>query len=153
MALLDQIFGSPNANYAHQRQEHEERVSAGAALAPLEDLLSQKSHILQVKLEVLAAEISERFRLRVKNLERIAEDKDTAVRMMERLTRDSLYRLREHKEKQPFYSILFGLEKNIREEEVECWRDVVEVMRDLLVVWEAHEQAQARSAFMQSAGG
>ena len=43
------------------------------------------------------------------------------------------------------------LEKERRTEDVECWRDVVMVMRDFLVVWEAHEQAKTKAIFLEHA--
>ena len=44
------------------------------------------------------------------------------------------------------------LESQRRDEDVQCWRDIVMVMRDFLVAWEAHEQAKNRSIFINHAG-
>ena len=42
------------------------------------------------------------------------------------------------------------LERQRREEEAGCWRDIIPVMRDILTTWEALEQARARAIFLAS---
>jgi hypothetical protein len=44
------------------------------------------------------------------------------------------------------------LEAQRRDQDVQCWRDVVLVMRDFLDTWDAHEQAKDRSIFLNHAG-
>lgn len=148
MGDLDDILSNGNAKNA----EYED-VPTSDSLSSIDSLLNQKSHILRVKLEVLAAEIFVRFHLRGENLERISEDQNKAREMLDMLARAADYGWRDHGDKKFFYELQFGLEKQKREQEVECWRDIVLVMRDFLEVWEAHEQAKARSVFLKDAGG
>ncbi len=60
--------------------------------------------------------------------------------------------MREHQDKGIFYRKLFDFQTEARSEQVECWRDVVMVMRDFLYAWDAHEQARARAMFIQNVG-
>jgi hypothetical protein len=126
----------------------ESRVSTTA----LDQLLGVKSRILRTKLDVLAAEIGERLRLRSRNLIRIDADKERIGGVMDRISRLADYRLRDHREKSELYEELFNLENERRSQDVECWRDIVMVMRDFLAVWEAHEQAKARAIFLDHTG-
>ena len=72
--------------------------------------------------------------------------------MIGRLHLAALYHLREHQDKGIFYRKLLDFQTEARSEQVECWRDVVMVMRDFLMTWEAHEQAKARAIFIQNVG-
>lgn len=132
-----------NSAQYHRQQNHEE-VSGSS----IDDFIHGRSRILRTKLEVLACEIRERLQIRVKNLERIDDDKVHTSALLVDLDRRAHYLTRQHKEKAPFYDQLFKLEQERRLQEVECWRDVVMVMRDFLYAWEAHEQAKARAIFI-----
>lgn len=151
MGLLDDVLSNENQTYSGQPDQGE-KSSDSDTLGSIDNLIHQKTRILRVKLEVLAAEILDRFFLRDKNLNRIEEDQYRTREIHEKISRQVNYQLRAHREKQPFYELLFGLEKEKREQEVECWRDVAQVMTDFLNVWEAHEQAKARSEFLNDAG-
>ena len=118
----------------------------------LDQLLGGKSRILRTKLDVLALEMSERFRIWDRNLERIDRDKERVTEIAERISRLANYHLRDHREKSELYEELANLETERRSQDVECWRDIVMVMRDFLGVWEAHEQAKARAIFLDYAG-
>jgi len=118
----------------------------------LDQLLGVKSRVLRTKLEVLSSEMAERLRIWDRNLERIDADKERVTVVMERISRLAEYRLRDHREKSELYEEIFGLETERRSQDVECWRDIVMVMRDFLAVWEAHEQAKARAIFLDHAG-
>jgi hypothetical protein len=118
----------------------------------LENLVHQNTRILNTKLDVLAALILERLRLREDNLLRIDTDKTNATGLLERLAVAARYHLREHRDKTVFYQTLFDLERERREQDVECWRHVVDVMRDFLIFWDAHERAKARAIFLHHAG-
>jgi hypothetical protein len=126
--------------------------SFGAGGDALDDLIGQKTRILNTKLEVLVLEIVERLRLRSHNIERLNADRYGATLMLSKLSAQANYHLRDHGDKRVFYEVIFNLERERREQDVECWRDIVEVMRDLLAVWEAHEQAKAKAMFLQYAG-
>ena len=118
----------------------------------LDDLLHQRSAIHSRKLEILAAEIWWRLHISSRNLAALDNDKDCVQEMLNRLDVAANYHLREHQEKGVFYRKLFEIEAEKRSQHVECWRDVVLVMRDFLLVWETHEQTRARAMFLQNAG-
>ena len=118
----------------------------------LDQLLGGKSRILRTKLDVLALEMKERLRIWDRNLERIDRDKERVTEIAERISRLANYHFRDHREKSELYEELANLETERRSQDVECWRDIVMVMRDFLGVWEAHEQAKARAIFLDYAG-
>ncbi len=121
-------------------------------LSGLEELLHLRSHILKTKLDVLAAELRERFQLRDQNLARIYVEKSRMAEELPRLSRQARYHLREPRDNAAFYQQLFSLDRERRSQEVECWVDVARVLRDFLDVWEAHQQAAVRGRFLQHAG-
>ena len=49
-------------------------------------------------------------------------------------------------------SKIFDIEKERRSERTESWRDIVQVMKDFLTTWEAHEQAKIRAEVLSYAG-
>ena len=59
------------------------------------------------------------------------------------------YHLREHREKGTFYQKVFDLERERRDQDTDCWRDIVLVLRDFLTFWDEYERAKARGAFLQ----
>jgi len=122
------------------------------AAIKIDDLFADKRRIGRTKLEVFAAEIFERLRLRTVNLSRLECDRTDLYAMMHNLDRQARYRMREHQEKRILYELLFKAKQEERLQDVECWRDVVLVMRDFLNAWDAHEQMQARAIFLDHAG-
>jgi len=119
--------------------------------ASLDLLLNFKSRILRSKLEVLASEIYTRLNLADRNLGRINDEKARVQEIVTKFTRLANYGRREHKDQNVLYQQIFDLETQRRSEDIECWRDIVMVMRDFLEVWEAHEQAKARAIFLNHA--
>ena len=118
----------------------------------INDLFDSKGRILHTKLEVLASEIFERFRIRVQNLASIGQDENKLYLLLEKLDKQARYHSREHIEKRVFYELLFKINQEKRQQDVECWRDVVMVMRDFLYVWDAHEQMRSRAIFLNHVG-
>lgn len=118
----------------------------------LEELLHLRSHILETKLKVLAAELLERFDIRDRNLIRVEVEKERVIESMPQLARQARYRLREPRDNAAFYQQAFRLDEERRSQQVGCWQDVARVMRDFLDVWEAHQQAAVRGRFLQHAG-
>jgi hypothetical protein len=141
---MEQEADSNDTPY-HWPQNQEE-----ASDSSIDDFIHGRSRILRTKLEVLASEIRERLQIRVKNLERIDKDGIHTSAMLVDLDRRAHYLTRQHKEKVPFYQQLFKLEQERRLQDVECWRDVVMVMRDFLYAWEAHEQARAKAVLLKN---
>jgi len=118
----------------------------------LEELLHLRSHILETKLKVLAAELLERFDLRDRNVANVGAEKERIVEAMPQLARQARYHLRETRDNTAFYQQAFRLDEERRSQQVGCWQDVSRVMRDFLDVWEAHQQATVRGRFLQHAG-
>lgn len=118
----------------------------------LEQLIHQKSGILNRKLEILAAEIWWRLHLTSRNLSSLEDDTARLTDMLNQLDVAANYQVREHQDKGVFYRKLFDLQTEKRSQQVECWRDVVTVMRDFLTFWEGHEQAKARAIFLEHVG-
>lgn len=126
--------------------------SDAESLGDLDHLLHSKSRILRTKLEVLASEIQARFAMWDRNLERIGSEKDEVEALLNQSTRLARYHLREPNEVARLRESSLRLDSQRREEDIQCWRDVVLVIRDFLNTWEAHEQAKSRSIFIQHAG-
>jgi hypothetical protein len=118
----------------------------------VEKLFGQKRRIVHTKLEVLASEIFERMRIRTVNLSGLERDKANVYEMLVRLDRQANYHSRDHQEKRVFYELLFKMKQEAREQDVECWRDIVMVMRDFLYAWEVREHMQTRAMFLDHAG-
>jgi len=118
----------------------------------LDHLLHSKSRILRTKLEVLASEIQARFAIWDRNLDRLNEDKNHVESLLGESARLARYHLREPNEATRFRDASLQLDAQQREQDIQCWRDVVQVMRDFLNNWEVHEQAKNRSAFLNHAG-
>ena len=118
----------------------------------LDDLIHGKSRILETKLDVLASEIHARLTMWDRNLDRIDHEKQTVDLLMGQCTRLARYHLRDQQDVSRAQESALRLESQRRDEDVQCWRDIVLVMRDFLVDWEAHEQAKSRSIFINHAG-
>jgi hypothetical protein len=118
----------------------------------LEELLHLRSHILETKLKILAAELLERFDIRDRNITKVEDEKALVAGAMPQLARQVRYRLREPRENAALYQQVFRLDEERRSQQVGCWQDVSRVMRDFLDVWEAHQQATVRARFLQDAG-
>ena len=112
-------------------------------------LVHQRTEILNTKLQVFAAEIEERLRLHRKNVDiLVQEELETGTLILEFDPHYGLGRYDSRLE-QALYQKRFDLTKEQREQDVECWRDIVMVMRDFLTAWESHEQARARAVFLK----
>ena len=145
MQLMDpQIYLSQTTLDPPQPQESD-------SLA-LDHLLHSKSRILRSKLEVLASEIYARLTMWNRNLARIDDDKAKVEDLLNQFTRLARYHLRDQQDVGRLRDLGLQLEAQRRDEDVQCWRDVVLVMRDFLESWEAHEQAKNRSIFLNHAG-
>ena len=113
-------------------------------------LVNQRTRILDTKLDVLAAEIEERLRIRRRNVEEIlSEELITGSLLLEFHPTYGIGRY-DSRIQQSLYQKQFDLTKEKRQQDVECWRDIVLVMRDFLTAWEAREQAGAKAAFLKN---
>ncbi len=140
------------AYYLPQKANLPTLPDADSADTNLDNLLHLKARILRSKLEVLASEIYTRLNLWDRNLSRIDDAKTRVEEILRRFTQMANYHVREHRDNNLFHDQIFNLEAQRRAEDVACWRDIVLVMRDFLLAWEAHEHAKARAIFLQHAG-
>jgi hypothetical protein len=130
-----------------QSQRYVAQDEAGTSRG-LDEMFRGRTAILKTKLDVFAWEISERLRIRERNLDSILENQERARSMLAAITRQVNYSMRPHQDKTRFYDLHFEFERQRRSEHVECWQDIVQVMKDFLIVWEALEHAKARAAFL-----
>ena len=114
----------------------------------IDQLLGQRTRILKTKLEVFADEISERLKIRTGNLKSLIYDDLLLTNTLLYFEPSSGKSLYQAKFPDRLYGKRFDIEKERREQDVECWRDVTLVMRDFLAAWEALEQARARAIFL-----
>ena len=136
----------------YSAEENLATMSTADAAEPLDNLLHSKSRILRSKLEVLASEIYTRLTIWDRNLARIGSDKEKVEKLLDQFSRLARYHLRDPKDVTRLHDSNLRLETQTREEDIQCWRDVVLVMRDFLETWEAHEQAKTRSIFINHVG-
>lgn len=118
----------------------------------IDEFLGSRRRILGKKLEVFVSEIAARLAIRKQNSDAVGWEKYRILKHIEFLDHKALYGHRAHTEKTVFYQQLFQLSQELRKEEVECWKDIVQVMRDLLFTWEGYEQAKARGRFLNAGG-
>jgi len=135
----------PGANYS---------VSTSAGLAvgndkTLDDLIHSNTRILRTKVEAVSAAIQERLKIRKDNITRIADDRDRLTEIIKQINVAANYHLRDHKEKDRLYQRAFELTRERRDQDTQCWRDVVLVLRDFLTFWDYYERAKARGAFLE----
>ena len=148
--LLAQYFMEIQGYSAHATNPAP--LSTAAAAEPLDNLLHSKSRLLRSKLEVLASEIYTRLTMWERNLARIDGDKQKVEQLLQQFTRLARYHLRDQNDVTRLHDSNLRLEAQRRDEDSQCWRDVVMVMRDFLETWEAHEQARNRSIFINHVG-
>lgn len=135
----------PNAGY----NPVVEVVPAERADRTLDDLIHSNTRILRTKVEAVASAVGERLKIRRQNIERIAADQCKLTDLLQHISVAANYHLREHKEKSGLYQKTFELTRERRDQDTECWRDVVFVLRDFLTFWDEYERAKARGAFLQ----
>ena|ERR1041385_5704697 len=140
---MGQSTENQQSNYAWQVQEPNQGESFS-----IDDLVQGRTRIVKTKLEVLASAIHTRLQIRSANLERIEDNQTKTSKMLIELDKRANYLTRQHREKSPFYTELFKLQSERRSQDVECWRDIVLILRDFLSAWEAHEQAKAKAMFL-----
>ena len=120
----------------------------------LDKFISQRSSILNSKLEILLQEIQARLTIKNKNSSSVDHDLDKVKYLMHRLSPKANY-IGDSSEKDEFNKLKhtsLELEKEKRDQEVSCWNDIVPVMRDLLNTWEAHQQSSARAQLLKHKG-
>jgi hypothetical protein len=115
----------------------------------LDDLIHANTRILRTKVEAVAAAVQERLKIRRQNIERIADDHYKLTDLLQHISVAANYHLREHKDKDRLYQRAFELTRERRDQDTDCWKDIVLVLRDFLTFWDEYERAKARGAFLQ----
>lgn len=116
----------------------------------LDDLIHVNTRILRTKVEAIAATVQERLKIRRQNVERIAEDRAKLAEIVQQISVAANYHLRDHKEKDRLYQRAFDLNRERRDQDSDCWRDIVLVLRDFLTIWDEYERAKARGVFLEN---
>ena len=110
----------------------------------LDNFIHRRARILNTKLQVITFEILERFRLKALNMRNLEKDESIVSDLIHP------YHINSQQEKSAFYERLLDIHKERREQEVNCWCDLVPVVRDLLNTWDAHQQTQSRAILLQN---
>src|SRR4051812_7148223 len=133
-------FIPASASYAFDTSPEPAAAMAGEGM---QQLFDQRTSILKTKLEVFAAEIFDRLRIRQQNLSSIASDQERLGPLITDVTRQANYMMRDRNDALTLERLQFELEAQKREQDTSCWRDTADVMKDFLEVWEALAQARA----------
>lgn len=114
----------------------------------LQSLINGKTELAETRLAVTAAQVIERLRIRAKHLEELMNE--------ELAVGTQLLQTRSHV---PGADDMMGLEALLtergaqiqserRKEDTECWRDLTNVLRDLLNAWEGFSRNEAKNRFL-----
>ena len=116
----------------------------------IERFINSRAHILDTKLQVFSQEIQERLRIHNDNVSAI--NYQSLLTYSQILTFHPTYGTGRYDRAlvNSLYQERNDLAKELRQQHVECWRDVVMVMREFLFAWEAREQAHSKSLFLKN---
>ena len=113
--------------------------------------MSGRSEILQTRLSVSAVQIIERLKIRAKNLDKLLDEE---IEIDNRLIPIESQSGNSRSDFMGLENLLLGKRFDIsqerRKQDVECWRDLVNVMRDFLKTWEDLSGLEAKQRFMNS---
>lgn len=124
-----------------------------AQQSALESILNGRTELAETRLAVTAVQIVERLRLRAKNLKQLV-DEELSIGTKSLQLKGGGFPAYFNKE-------IMGLEAQLeqrtsqnqsaqRREDVECWRDLTNVMRDFLNAWESFSRNEARNRFLSA---
>lgn len=124
-----------------------------AQQSALESILDGRTELAETRLAVTAVQIVERLRLRAKNLKQLVEEELSIGTKLLNLN-SGAFPADLNKE-------IMGMEAQLeqrssqvqgaqRREDVECWRDLTNVMRDFLNAWESFSRNEARNRFLSA---
>lgn len=111
----------------------------------IETLLSARSSVNKLKVNLWAGAIRERISILNRSLEQLTEEElvlDNRIIKLEGKPYDTSQTYDMLK------NSLQSLQGRRVVEEKECWRDIVVVLRDFIGAFEAHSQSQARGEFL-----
>lgn len=138
MGLADYLITELSGNYSLT----DESNRSGSDYS-LNEFVQTPTRVLRSKQEVLSSLILRRLILKGKNLKPLNKERFTLENFLQRFSRwITGEEFREYRDQ------LFEVQKEIRKERVECWKDVTNVMFRLLDTWEAYQEARATSNFL-----
>jgi flagellin-specific chaperone FliS len=120
----------------------------------LDAFISQRSGILNSKLEIFMQEIQARLAIKNKNIGGVDHDMEKVKDIINELSPRAHY-INDSTEKDEFHKMkhtFLELGKEKRDQDTSCWNDIVPVIRDLLNTWEAHQQSSARAQLLANNG-
>ena len=131
-------------------EQHSKPSRERAELSALEAILDGRTELAETRLAVTAVQIIERLRIRARNLKQLLD---------EELSIDNKLLGIQGQFPPGFNKDLFGVEAQLgqrvsqvqgaqRSEDVECWRDLTNVMRDFLNAWDGFSRNEARNRFL-----
>lgn len=123
-----------------------------AQQSALESILNGRTELTETRLAVTAVQIIERLRIRATNLKQLLD---------EELSIDNKLLRIQGQFPPGFNKELMGIEAQFdqrsdlvksaqRREDVECWRDLTNVMRDFLNAWEGFSRNAAKNRFLSA---
>jgi len=117
----------------------------------VDDIVNQKTSLLRTKLDVLTAQLHERLNIREDNLHALDYDECRMGTLFHHLyfANGSRY-LGGDRRLSWLEGKSFDLQNERRKQDVECWRDIAMLSRDLLAAWEAYEHAKARGQLVSA---
>ncbi len=139
-------------NKTKPMKSHPEPNRERAQHSALEAILNGRTELAETRLAVTAVQIIERLRIRARNLKQLFD---------EELSIDNKLLQIQGQFPSGFNKDLFGIEAQMdqrvslvqsaqRREDVECWRDLTNVMRDFLNAWESFSRNEARNRFLSA---
>ena len=124
-------------------------LDAGDGLS-VDQLIGQRRDILATKLDVLTAQLHERLDLWTKHTDSLDYDDcrlGTAIHTL--YVQSGRYIQGADRRMTGLQKQGFDITEQRREQDVECWRDVAMLTRDLLGVWEAYQKAKAKAELIR----
>ena len=139
MGLADYLITGLSGNYSLNDGNNR----SGSDFS-LNEFIQTPTKVLSSKQEVLSSLIFQRLILKEKNLKPLNKERFDLENFLQRFSKwITGEEFREYRDQ------LFEVQKEIRKEQVECWKDVTNVMFRLLDTWEAYQEARATSNFLR----
>jgi hypothetical protein len=111
-------------------------------------LFSQRTRILEVKFDFLSEQIIERIEIRRRNLESLLHEEVSIDTKIMSTDGPSASDQNSGTSNLPLYLRLLDVSRERRSQDIDCWRDLVHVFKDILIIWEDLEQSKVRDAML-----
>ena len=143
-------------NYYLRPDYTSNNASVVGAEEPMEDsssldaLMNQKSDTLGTKLDVFLAQLLRRLRLRQENMAGLDYDDCKLGTMINDVRfQNGGYMGNADRRIASLEKQGFDIEKEKREQDMECWRDITMVTKDLLIAWEAYQHSRVKANLLK----